>query len=373
MSRNTPRRAYATLLFLLAVPRLHAQVTPAEGYTPPDDTPTFKVGGVIFSDYTYVKEPTSTDADGNKIHSKGFDVRRAYINVTGNISSLWSYRVTPDITRQTLKTEGTQEGEKITLSNDGSLVYRLKYAYGQLNFDRWQPKGSFLRFGLQQTPYVDYMESIYRYRFQGTMFSERVGLLSSSDFALSYHLNFPHNLGDFHVGYYNGDTYTKAESNDQQALMIRAAFRPAPKAGALGGLRICAFYDDDRYAKSDPRKRLFANVTFEHKFINAGLEYADAKDQTTATATEVKSKGYSAFVTPKTTFGLEGLLRYDNFKPDDRVDGYSKRTIVGIAYWFKVQKGVAATVMLDYDGITYDAILKKTNDKRYALHTLFTF
>ena len=39
-----------------------AQVTPAAGTTPPDDTPSFKIGTTIFTDYTYTKEPTTTDA-----------------------------------------------------------------------------------------------------------------------------------------------------------------------------------------------------------------------------------------------------------------------------------------------------------------------
>ena len=30
-----------------------AQVTPAAGYTPPDDTPKVNVGATIFGDYTY--------------------------------------------------------------------------------------------------------------------------------------------------------------------------------------------------------------------------------------------------------------------------------------------------------------------------------
>jgi len=29
-----------------------AQITPAEGYTPPNDDPSVKVGGTIFLDYT---------------------------------------------------------------------------------------------------------------------------------------------------------------------------------------------------------------------------------------------------------------------------------------------------------------------------------
>src|SRR5882724_7840566 len=81
-----------------------AQVTPAAGITPPDDTPKFNVGTTIYADYTYVDSPESKDADGNLIHPSSFNVTRAYVNVTGNLNHLFSFRVTPDVTRETSTT-----------------------------------------------------------------------------------------------------------------------------------------------------------------------------------------------------------------------------------------------------------------------------
>ncbi|HXM76455.1 MAG TPA: hypothetical protein VN971_06760, partial [Thermoanaerobaculia bacterium] len=126
------------------------QVTPAEGYTPPDDSLKVNVGGTIFADYTYQDAPTSTDADGGVIHPNSFNLSRAYINVTGQISHWVSFRITPDITRQTVS------GSGVTLNTNNSLVFRLKYAYGQINFDDFTTHGSWLRIGTQQTPYVDF-------------------------------------------------------------------------------------------------------------------------------------------------------------------------------------------------------------------------
>src|SRR4051795_6116843 len=62
-----------------------AQVTPAAGYTPPDDTPKISVGATIFGDYTYVESPKTKDADGNAINASSINITRAYINVTGNL------------------------------------------------------------------------------------------------------------------------------------------------------------------------------------------------------------------------------------------------------------------------------------------------
>src|SRR4051794_35555766 len=92
----------ATVLIAALAPALPcaAQVTPAAGYTPPDDTPSIKVGATIFADYTVVERPKIKDADGNEVTSNAFNVGRSYINITGNISHLVSFRVTPDIARE---------------------------------------------------------------------------------------------------------------------------------------------------------------------------------------------------------------------------------------------------------------------------------
>ena len=77
-----------------------AQVTPAAGYTPPDDTPSIRVGVTLFADYTYTQNPQITDADGNSSTPARSTSAASYINVTGNISHIVAFRITPDITRQ---------------------------------------------------------------------------------------------------------------------------------------------------------------------------------------------------------------------------------------------------------------------------------
>ena len=109
-----------------------------------------------------------------------------------------------------------------SVSSD-SLVFRIKYAYAQFNLDDWMTRGSWARLGIQQTPWVDFEEGIYRYRFQGTVFAERIPLpttMTSSDAGASFHYNFPSNYGDVHVGVYNGENYQRVEVNDQKALRI---------------------------------------------------------------------------------------------------------------------------------------------------------
>jgi hypothetical protein len=347
---------------------------PKEAAKPADN---FKIGlgTTIFADYTYTDVPRILDTDKNSVSLSSFEVRRAYINVTGNISDIVAFRVTPDVAaRQTTTNAGLPPGAAVSGSLDGSLVIRLKYAFGQFNLDKVTTHGSWIRIGQQQTPYVDWMEGVYRYRFQGTIFVEREGFLSSSDAGLSGRWALPNDYGEIHLGYYNGDTYSRAEVNDQKAFQIRGTLRPLPKMKNLKGLRFTAFYDDDHPVKNADRQRFVGAVTFEQKYVNAGFEYLDSKDSSSATKPVVKSEGWSLWATPRTTIGIEGLFRYDDFKPNKSLDAKKTRTIVGVSYWFKTTKaGLATAIMADYEQVKYDSALGKPTEKRYELKTLFNY
>jgi hypothetical protein len=374
------RRTALTLLMVGTIARgvASAQVTPAAGYTPPDDTQSIKVGAVIYTDYTYTKAPTTKDADGNTISPSSFNVTRSYINVTGNLSHVVAFRITPDVTRD------TDAG-----ALNGNMVFRIKYAFAQFNLDDWTGdwKGTWVRLGIQQTPYVDFMEGIYRYRFQGTTFTEREqvnGVNSSSDAGASFHTGLPNNYGEIHAGFYNGENYTKADPNDQKAFMIRATFRPLATSSSTEarGLRVHFFYDGDHYVRNAERKRFVFTTTYEGKRLSAGVDYLDGKDQTSITAPDVQSKGWSFWVTPffkEKGNGFEALIRYDHFKPNVTTLDSQIRTrfIGGIAYWFPHPGGPAtAALLLDYEQVKFDnfpAAPANATQERIALHGLINF
>ena len=331
-----------------------AQVTPAGGYTPPDDTPSVKVGATIFADYT----------KGDRI-SDAFNITRAYINVTGNLNHYLSFRVTPDVTRES--------GSGSSLN--GSLTFRLKFAYGQLNLDDWTTKGSWVRFGIQQMPYLDHTESIYRYRWQGTLFPEREGFFSSADAGLSAHWNFPGGYGDVHGGFYNGEGYGRAEVNDEKSFQIRGTLRPFPLGGVWKGLRVTGFAIEDSYQENAKRERLIGQVTFEHTRGNAGLELLRAKDQPTSTAPTAEGSGFALWATPKLfNPAWELLLRHDELEPAKGTDQKRKRDIVGIAYWVPNLQKVTAAVMLDYDSLRQSGYTPvRPRDTRYGLKMFINF
>ena len=88
----------AVVLFAMAMmsaSRASAQVTPAAGFTPPDDTPSVRVGFTLWPNFTLQNEPRITDAAGNQVKRSAFDVGRAYINLTGQLSHIVAFRITP--------------------------------------------------------------------------------------------------------------------------------------------------------------------------------------------------------------------------------------------------------------------------------------
>jgi hypothetical protein len=353
-------------------------VTPAAGYTPPDDTQSIKVGAVIYTDYTYTKEPTTKDVDGNTINASAFNVTRSYINITGNLSHVVSFRITPDITRD------SDAGSALT----GNLVFRIKYAFAQLSLDDWTGawKGTWVRLGIQQTPYIDYAEGIYRYRFQGTTFTEREqvnGVNTSSDAGASFHTGLPNNYGELHAGFYNGEGYAKTDPNNEKAFMVRGTLRPFATSSMTEarGLRVTVFYDGDHYVENAERKRFVFAPTYEGRWFNAGFEYLDGKDETSVNATDVESKGWSFWATPffhEKGNGPELLLRYDAFKPNLTQDTQQrKRIITGFAYWFPHPSGAAtAALMLDFEQVKFDgfpATAATATQQRIALHGVINF
>jgi hypothetical protein len=371
VTRSTVRLflALAAFLVLIVPTTAQAQVTPAAGYTPPDDSQSVKVGATIFWDYTYTKTPKVTDAANNSISPSSFNVGRTYINVTGNLSHNVQFRITPDITR--VSGTGT--------SLNGSYGFRLKYGYAQFNVDSSNWKQTWIRAGQQQTTFVDTEEGIYRYRFQGSIFADRDAGVSSSDIGVSFHTTLPSNYGDIHVGLYNGEGYAKPEANDQKSLQGRITLRPFAKGSLVArGLRVGIYANRDKTVKGADRNKWIAHAFFEHTRFNAGFDYLRGEDQTLPTSSVAKSDGYTAWVTPffqKKGDGLEGLVRYDSYRTNRTIDARRNRTIAGLAYWFPHPGGNGtAAILLDYEQVSFaNYTTAQAKQQRVTLHGLINF
>src|SRR5262249_16567741 len=101
----------------------------------------------------------------------------------------------------------------------------------------------------------------------------------------------------------------------------------------------------------------------------------NATDRPTITRPEVNGHGYSVWVTPRTSRGFEGLLRFDHLIPNDRLsDQVRSRAIAGVAYWFPVQGGVASALLVDYDSVRFQNFIPaQPRQTKVAVHGLIAF
>jgi hypothetical protein len=312
--------------------------------------PTVTVGGVAYAQYAYQLKDTAN-------HLNNFDVTRAYLNVIGKFAYGIGTRVTPDIYRNA----------------DGSLAYRLKYAYAT-----WTPNDgkSPLTFKLGQihTPWLDWEEHLWDYRMQGQMALERAGFMSSADFGAGIDGMFGFDRFNFQVGVYNGENYNKAPGDQRKDLMGRASLRilGSDEGGRDGGLRLTGYAQYGKPTGGGARQRYIGMLSYRSKVLTLAAEGATTKDSVTEpVSAEKKGRMVSLFGVlrvPKTKLQL--IARLDAFDPNTDVDNdRTNRFIAGVAY----QLSGNLRVLADIDHVDRTTPALEALRSQALFQVMFTF
>jgi hypothetical protein len=309
-------------------------VCPALAQTEPD-YPIVRVGVLSYLQY---------DAElKNRDSLNAFDVTRAYLNINGQLSKNVRFRFTPDVRRAT------------DSSLAGTLVLRVKYAFVEL--DNVKAARSWVRFGAHQTPWLDFEESIDRYRVQGTMFPEREGLIpGSSDFGVGYFTPLGKYV-DIQTGIYNGEGYAQTDSNKYKSVQGRLTVRPFAGRGLANGFRLSGFYNAGWYAANRPRRLGIVMGSFEHPHLVATLQRIAATENPNAAAPrDIDRRGSSAFVEIRQgPRGWAALARVDQLDPDRVLANNSQRRVIaGGAYWIVWPRSRVGLVVTN-ERVHYDA------------------
>jgi hypothetical protein len=331
-------------------PAQPAQPAPAQPAEP--EYPIVRVGMLSYLQYNAELE--------NRDGQNAFDVTRAYLNINAQLSPRVRFRFTPDVRRIT-------DG-----SLAGSLTVRVKYAFAQ--FDNVLNERSWIRFGLHQSPWLDFEESINRYRVQGTVFSEREALIpGSADFGASYFTPLPDGYGEIHAGVYNGEGFGQTDPNKYKSAQGRFTLRPLPNRGALNGLRLSLFYNAGWYAADRPRRLGIVMGSYEHARLVATLQRVAATENPIGSLREMNRSGWSVFLEPRQgVAGLAGIFRYDAFDPDRLFTANEQnRVIAGGAYWFIWPRARLALVATN-EQVQYDSPLRP-DENRLLLQTHIEF
>lgn len=162
-----------------------------------------------------------------------FRLKRGYLTFKKNLSDRFSIRVTQDISVD-------KDGD-----GKGNIEIRLKYGYLLARLPDFgiisNPR---LEVGVVHRPWIDFEQTVNRYRIQGNMFLERVDLASSADYGLTFMGLFggrlddetmeqvgsghPGRFGSLAFGVYNGGGYDAVEANENKLIEGRLSIRPLP-------------------------------------------------------------------------------------------------------------------------------------------------
>ena len=328
-----------------------AQTAPPAAPAEPD-YPIVRVGVLAYLQYSEELK--------NRDNFNAFDLTRAYLNVNGQLSRNVRFRFTPDVRRAT-------DG-----SLSGTLVLRVKYAFVEL--DNVKAARSWVRFGAHQTPWLDFEESINRYRVQGTMFSEREGLIpGSSDIGIGYFTPIGKYL-DIQAGVYNGEGYAQTEANKYKSVQGRLTVRPFAERGAANGFRISGFYNAGWYAANRPRRLGIVMGSFEHPHLVATLQHVAATESPNPLGLRADRRGSSAFVEVRQgVSGWAALARVDELDPDRVVANNSqRRLIVGAAYWVVWPRSRFGLVVTN-EQVHYAAGAARPQENRLLIQTHIEF
>jgi hypothetical protein len=257
-----------------------------------------------------------------------FDVTRAYFNVSARFSDRLRVRFTTDVRPTT------------DASLNTTLTAHLEYAY----VDAKVNDKSSLIFGMQETPWITFEESIDRYRAQGTMFTERQGLIPGpSDLGAS--VLAKGDMVDVHVGVYNGEG-SSVEVDKYKSVQGRVTVHPFSDEDTGGSVRLSGFYSYGFYAQDRPRDVAIVMGSYENTNVAATAQYVIAKDNPFV-ATTLNRKGLSIFGEGRQGLtGWAALGRVDFFDPDTtNTTDSTRRYIFGGAHWSRVGTGRLGVVV----------------------------
>ncbi len=392
-----------------------------------------KFGGVVYS-FFYANLSNTQPVQNSFPQEKGeplaagynqFDIERVYVNVSSDLSEFTKFRFTTDVYRNaaypgsagTAVTVRDTSGKVVTIPGSAApssyyngLTARVKYAY----FD-WSPTTNiWIRMGMQQTPWFDFAEQVWKYRGVQQTAGDKNGFMSSADLGLSGTYTLPDKYGSVSAYVFNGQGYANPEFNRFKDVAFRAQIVPMPNDDNLKGLKVTGMYYK---GASSVTSTDYASGALKNDVIGLMLSYQG--DQFTlaaeylANSKAVASAGkiIDSLAFTQNVISLFGELKAPGSMKEDlslfaRVDLFTptsldisgvtaatatasntKNTflVAGVAY--KASKAV--TLAADYQGTTFGNPLatqygaaidqttgkpaKATSDSRFFIHGIVNF
>jgi len=224
----------------------------------PIATQNFKVGATFYGNFSHYGETgyapafqdlvTTQLAPGND-GLNTFELTRGYINFFYSPNDKVTLRITPDIYR----------------ASDGSLTYRLKYGYVDLQniFGNGAFKKTKLTFGQTTEPLIDWEEALSSHRYTYLLPWNYLSLSSTYD-GVKLHGPIEWNgkeYLDYDLGVFNSTSFHHVETNDRKSVMARLTLYPFGTKVDRTGLGFTVF-EDYGYSNTLPTVASTAINTF---------------------------------------------------------------------------------------------------------------
>ncbi|HXO86201.1 MAG TPA: hypothetical protein VN803_11830 [Gemmatimonadales bacterium] len=314
---------HARLMAALGALSLAALPAAAQSQNP--QAPQITVGGTVYGQYLYQLKDSLGAGNQNQ-----FSIQRAYINVYGRFSGGISTRITTDIAP----------------TGAGNQTVRLKYAFLGLT-----PTNSPLtyKFGLLNTPYVEWEEQLWDYRMQGPIAVDRNGYMSSADFGAGIDGRWNNEGVNAQFVIMNGEGYSGGTGDNHKDAGLRVSGRLSKTndASRTGGLRLTGYAGLGKATGGADRNRFIATGSYKTQQLTLAAEFVSTKDGA-ITGSILSAFGVYHFSGSKAA----AIGRVDVLDPDtDTPDNKQTRVITGLSYQVQANFRMLADVdLLSFEG-----------------------
>jgi hypothetical protein len=325
-------------LAAVALSALTASVVQAQASA--QQAPQVSVTGVVYTQYQYSDAPIPAKST--------FDMTRAYVNVLGRFANGITTRVTTDI-----------------LPNPaGNQSIRLKYAYAA-----WTPAGSGLTYklGMIHTPYVDFEETLWDYRMQGTIAVDRNGAMTAADIGVGVdgHWNGEQVNGQFTI--VNGEGYSNGTGDFRKDVQARVSVRlqPTNDNSRVGGFRATGYVGIGKVtATGADRNRYLGMLSYRTTQYTVAGEFVSVKN---AAVTGSIISAFGVYhLSPPSKIAL--IARVDVFDPNtDVADDGNTRIIAGASY----QLSPNVRLLADLDRVKPQGVGNAVNQALFQAQFVF--
>jgi hypothetical protein len=300
--------------------------------------PQVSVTGVVYTQYQYTDAP---------VHTSTFDMTRAYVNVLGRFANGITTRVTTDILPNAA----------------GNDFVRLKYA-----FAAWTPTGSSLTYkmGMIHTPFVDWEETLWDYRMQGTIAVDRNGAMTSADIGVGVDGKWNNDQVNGQLVIVNGEGYSGGTGDFRKDVEARVSFRiqPTNDASRVGGMRVTGYAGIGKYTGTGAdRTRYLGQFSYRTQQFTVAGDFVSRKDAAIK-GTIISAFGVYHLSNSKVSF----IGRVDIVDPNTAVANDGNTRIIGGAS-FQLSPNVR--LLADLDRLSFQAGGNASNQALFQAQFVF--